>query len=252
MNPDRSVLVLTPGLSGSSVLTGLLGRAGYWVGEDTATAGYETYEDSRLIELNNAILSEAGFTWHDTTDLPAPTIDRIRAVADTLDPTPFVEFLEAYEEHRPWIWKDPRLAYTIHFWKQYLPLDSCQFVVMNRKPRQAWIGLLRKNRLIIAERDLRRIHSAHVRSARAFLEENGLNYCELDFDVLVSEPDRCLQVLNEYLGTSLSHADMTSVYRGPLGRKRWGARDYVLAKLRYGVGIARSQKLRFPRTHERA
>src|SRR5229473_2043132 len=33
-------------------------------------------------------------------------------------------------EHRPWVWKDPRLWLTIYFWKSLLSLDQCRFILL--------------------------------------------------------------------------------------------------------------------------
>jgi hypothetical protein len=38
----KNVIIRTMGLSGNSVLSGLIGRAGYWTGEDTFKKEYDT------------------------------------------------------------------------------------------------------------------------------------------------------------------------------------------------------------------
>ena len=48
----RNVIILTSGLTGSSVLTGLISRVGYWNGDQTHKKEYDTCENSELISLN--------------------------------------------------------------------------------------------------------------------------------------------------------------------------------------------------------
>ena len=58
-----NLIVLNNGLSGSSVLTGLIAQAGYWTGsqtiskQDYATQAYDTHESVDLVQLNQNILS---------------------------------------------------------------------------------------------------------------------------------------------------------------------------------------------------
>ena len=56
-----NVIILTSGVSGSSVLTGLIAKAGYWTGDTTAKKEYETYENQELIDLNLRLFKESGF-----------------------------------------------------------------------------------------------------------------------------------------------------------------------------------------------
>ena len=59
----KNVIILTYGLSGSSVLTGLLVRGGYWPGAKTyVKPDYDTFENVRLIELNKQLFAAAKFS----------------------------------------------------------------------------------------------------------------------------------------------------------------------------------------------
>jgi hypothetical protein len=45
----KNVIILTSGLSGSSVLAGLIANAGYWVGDETFKKDdYDTFENREL------------------------------------------------------------------------------------------------------------------------------------------------------------------------------------------------------------
>lgn len=60
---QRNVIILTHGWTGSSVFTGLIGKAGYWYGDRTFQKhDYDTHENVELIELNKRMLTELGYT----------------------------------------------------------------------------------------------------------------------------------------------------------------------------------------------
>ena len=60
-----NVIILTTGISGSSVLTGFLAKSGLWIGDETVykdniTGKYETYENKKLVDLNDELIDEGG------------------------------------------------------------------------------------------------------------------------------------------------------------------------------------------------
>ena len=113
-NPN--VIILTSGISGSSVLTGLISRAGYWTGDITHKKEYDTYENQELIDLDLRLFKQSGYTGNYAMEFSSAAIEQIRALNGTIDDHPFREFLQKCEAHQPWIWKDPRLWMTIRFW----------------------------------------------------------------------------------------------------------------------------------------
>jgi len=53
----KNVIILTHGVSGSSVFAALLGRAGYWLGSETVQKpDYDTFENAALVALNYELL----------------------------------------------------------------------------------------------------------------------------------------------------------------------------------------------------
>src|SRR5262250_792355 len=106
----KNVIVLTHGWSGSSMLAALLGRAQYWLGDATVEkSDYDTFENSRLVELNRKMMGELGLTENYEHEFSPETILDLEKRADRLDWSPYREFAEACEARAPWAWKDPRL-----------------------------------------------------------------------------------------------------------------------------------------------
>src|SRR6188508_1567082 len=97
-NVARNVIVLTVGLSGSSVLTGLLVRGGYWTGPTMKKPDYDTYENEELVALNRSVLQAAAFKGRYELVYDPRYITQVEAVADQLDAAPFLDFIKRCNE----------------------------------------------------------------------------------------------------------------------------------------------------------
>ncbi|HXI40008.1 MAG TPA: hypothetical protein VNH83_08520, partial [Bryobacteraceae bacterium] len=117
----RNAIILTSGLTGSSVLTGLISQAGYWTGNSThKKEDYDTYENQELIDLNLRLFDEAGYKGNYLTEFSPEVLSRIAALYGRIDSRPYELFINRCNENQPWVWKDPRLWLTIRFWNNLL------------------------------------------------------------------------------------------------------------------------------------
>src|SRR3974390_1829147 len=89
----KNVIVLTMGLSGSSVLTGLLSKAGYWTGGETFRKEYDTYENRGLIGLNSKLLEAAGYRKDYTSEFSWDAIKQVTSLLGEIDLTAYRQFL---------------------------------------------------------------------------------------------------------------------------------------------------------------
>jgi len=229
----QNVIILTSGLTGSSVLTGLISRCGYWMGDASFKKEYDTHENRELIQLNRRIFEQAGYSVDHLTEFSGDALQRIESIPDDAESEPYRKFLKTCAAHQPWIWKDPRLWLTIRFWKRFLDLKSCKFIVLTRGSRQLWVSAILR-RKIISYRDSR-AHEAHIRrSAIDFLQSHRASYLEVRYEDLIVRPEESIRKLNAFLGTSLSVEDLKSVYYKPLYKTpRNSAFDFVKAALIY-------------------
>jgi len=230
-----NLIILTGGISGSSVLAGLISKAGYWLGDDTKKVAYDTFENSRLVDLNNAILKASGFHWRDIGEIPPPSIRNIMACVENLELDPFQEFIDQCGHHRPWLWKDPRLSFTIYFWKKFVDLENTKFMLMLRDLKQTWTGTILRGKEPIAYKDVATIQNNAKDAAINFFEINHLEYLPLSFEDLILTPDAVITKINNFLGTNLSLNDFLSIYKGTLYKKRWNLMHFYQAHFKFLV-----------------
>ncbi len=230
----KHVIILTHGWTGSSAFAALLGEAGYWHGDNTfKKPDYDTYENIKLVELNDQLLNElnyAGDREHEI--ISSETLDDLTRKAATLDLTPYREFLENCQQHKPWIWKDPRLALTIRIWAKLLPLEEVAFIILTRDSEQAWItSNLRRH--IQSYAFTQHYNVAITDSLKKFLNENNQDYIEFEFEDLQLTPEDTIAKLNKFLNIQLTMDNLRSVYKFSLYKKSKGLKDKMLAWLIY-------------------
>jgi hypothetical protein len=213
--PTRAnVIILTSGHTGSSVLAGLLGKGGYWMG-DTVKKEYDTYENSALVRLNQELLVTVGIAETYMAEFSASAIDRVAELSEKIDSTRFQEFVRSCDSHLPWAWKDPRLWLTIRFWSRCVPLDQCKFIVLTRNMLQCWISCTLR-RQIRSYRAFRHYERSVEATNVSFLNSLGASYLSLTYDDLIARPEATIDRLNEHLGSHIAIDDLRAVYRGRL------------------------------------
>jgi hypothetical protein len=212
----KNVIILTTGLSGSSVLTGLIARAGYWTGEDTfKKADYDTFENQALIRLNLKLFQDAGYTGNYLLEYPPKAMRQVAELYGRIDCGPYGGLLDLCNAHRPWIWKDPRLWLTIRFWKHLLDLDNCRFILLTRGLMQSWISSTLRRQ--ITTYGYQKDYELRVQqSIIGFLAENHLGYLHVEYERLIQKPSVEIDRLNAHLETRLTVDDLKCVYHKPL------------------------------------
>lgn len=243
----NNVIILTAGSSGSSVLTGLIASQGYWIGEETKQLQFDTYENAALVDLNIKILKASGFNRYDCNDIPAPDIERIKDVAATADLEPYKAFLEKCATNTPWLWKDPRLSFTIHFWAKITDLRSARYLFIDRDPVQSWIGMILSRKVPMSYLNQQKINNNYKQSCQNYFHEYNIPFAAYAFEDLLLNPTGLVKNINTELKTNLSLKDITSLYKGRLYRKRYNFLSYLKAKLFYMIYTMKGDRIHFPR-----
>ena len=209
------MIILTSGITGSSVLSGFLARSGYWAGDTTYKKEYDTFENDELIKLNRRLFQQAGYTGNHLKEFSTDAIARLASLRANHDDLPYRQFLTKCSERGPWVWKDPRLWLTIYFWKNLLNLDECRFILLTRDLAQGWVSLtLRRD--IRSYGYFKYYETAVQNSILSFLKGNNLPYAHITYDNLVAQPETTIRNLNLHLESDLKLSDLEGVYQGPL------------------------------------
>lgn len=229
----KNVIILTSGLSGSSVLTALIARGGYWIGDSTVKKEYDTHENLELVELNKCIIRSAGYVGRYEMEFRADLLARIGSMWSGLSDTPYTEFLTNCDRHEPWIWKDPRLWVTIRYWHHLVDWKRCTVIVLTRNLVHRWISTTLR-RQVRSYPSLKRYELSIEASIYEFLNSNQIGYVHLTYEQLVTRPKEAIAALNAHLGASLGIDDLKAVYHGKLYKNpRTSPLNYLLAALIY-------------------
>lgn len=134
-------LVLGMHRSGTSALTRLLDRLGFYAGPDEKLMG-EYWEHSDLHSIDEELLATLGAGWDTAVDIDlrqlseaarARLLPRARALVRQLDSS------------GPWVLKDPRLCLLLPFWRELLARPLC--ILIYRDPLSVARSLARRDGL---------------------------------------------------------------------------------------------------------
>jgi hypothetical protein len=229
----KNIIILTEGWTGSSVFSALFGRAGYWLGSETVKKiDYDTYENVDLVALNRRILDEFSIGLNHELRFDYADVLAIERASAGHDLKPYADFVKRCSSNGLWVWKDPRLTWTIRVWANVLDLDQTAFLILTRDELQGWISAnLRRH--IRSRRHTREYRGGVTRSNIRFLEERRLPALNLRFEGMLLQPEQTLEQLNGFFELQLTMQDLQAVCDKPLYRKSLGFGDLVKAVLIY-------------------
>lgn len=212
----HNVIILTSGLTGSSVLTGLIARGGYWTGSSTQKKeDYDTFENKELIELNLRLFQNVDYRGNYLLEFSPDVMRQIESFKSNGAEDSYRAFVNRCNEHRPWVWKDPRLWLTIRFWKNLLDLEDCRFILLTRDFRQSWISATLR-RQIKTYRAFKQYETSVENSIVKFCENAKVPYLHVRYEDLIRNPVEVIGRLNGWLDTTLTVDDLKKTYHKPL------------------------------------
>lgn len=148
----RNALIVGPPRTGTSLAASIFADAGYHLGEidepryregdDHNPFGY--FEADAAIERSVEVLHRTGFSHHNTWTSGAISPESAEAIRD-LEPTDeHRAFVRRYREHEPWVWKDPRLCYTLPYWWKLMDADRTAVLLVTRDTDDVYRSFRRK------------------------------------------------------------------------------------------------------------
>jgi hypothetical protein len=215
----KNVIILTTGLSGSSVLSGVVSESGYWAGNETVhkdnfSGKYDTYENTELVGLNDRLCEKAGFLFDDKAWYKTDGQQVFEKIVGTTETASFREFLSNCNRHQPWIWKDPKVWLTIGFWKHLIDSESTRVILLRRNGFNLWLSQVVK-RIIYDYFYLSRAEKTATAELKKNLNENNLQFIEVTFESLVSDTELELKKINQCLGSNIKLEHWEKIYQKP-------------------------------------
>lgn len=217
----KNAIIVGMPRSGTSLSAAIFANKGYFVTENTASElkapnrynpfGY--FEAQSLIEFNVDLFKQLGFEEHNTWTGKAIS-DACAERIPELTPMPaHREYCEALKMHSPWVWKDPRLCYTIGYWWQLLDQKNTRVILLNRSPQDIYQSFLRvgwreKNRK--DRRDVYERVKKHLGFAKATLDRQAIPYVEIDYRDYFERSQEIAEKLSETFDIELSAKDLNA------------------------------------------
>ncbi|WNC72535.1 sulfotransferase [Thalassotalea psychrophila] len=210
-----NVIILTTGLSGSSLITSLIASAGYWIGKktrvkDNYSGHYDTFENEKLIHLNENLFKQLNLTFNANTPYAKETFELITNSYSVLDKNEHQKFIAHCDSNSPWIWKDPRLRVTLGFWLELIQTHDLKFILVTREPWSLWVSLLNKRQIVVLE-TVKRFELETRELLRSYAKGKNIPLCTINFDKLISKPEPQIEKINQFLGVDLSREDYNNV-----------------------------------------
>lgn len=155
----NNLLILGSGRSGTSMITGSLSEAGYFLGANAEYLGENKanpkgfFEDYEVNTINEDILKQNLWNFPERIRrkfFPSYTFYRARWLARISSKkyiknrdSSITKRISTVVAHTPFCYKDPRFSYTLPIWEPLLPPDT-KFIVVFREPSKTAESIVRE------------------------------------------------------------------------------------------------------------
>ncbi len=222
--PKNAIIIGLP-RSGTSMTAAIFARQGYFTTKNAAQelragdhhnpCGY--LEAGSLIKFNAEVFAAVGFE-HDNSWLYSPLAANQSSYIHQVKPTTeHTEFVNDYNQNSPWMWKDPRLCYTLDYWWPLLSKNSTGVLLIKRNPEeiyQSFIRLKWRSRNSASKRDVYARVSDHLAAAERAIARHNIPHMSIDYADYENRPAEVAQRIGEFFDIPLSAADLS--YAGQL------------------------------------
>lgn len=216
--PYNAIVVGMP-RSGTSMTAAIFANAGYYVtgdensqlrqGDEFNPNGY--WEAEPLIQANAEIFQAAGYS-HDNTWLYEPITPEIASRIPELErSTVHQQLVENFNRHCPWIWKDPRLCYTLGYWWPLLDAATTRVLLLKRDPKQIYNSFLRLKWCSMNPQDQEDTYQRvedHMKAAEFAIQKYNIPHIVVYYDDFANNAEVTAQRISEFFGLSLQTQDL--------------------------------------------
>ncbi len=215
----KNIIIVGAPRSGTSLTAAIFARKGYFIGkierasiregDDNNPFGY--FEADDLISNNVEVLRRAGFTFHNTWKHAMISERSIARLADLLPSREHRDYVTSYQVRAPWVWKDPRLCFTLPYWWKLMDPRTTGVLLVRRDEAEVYRSFLRMGWCDDArparERCRARIER-HVRAAKEAIARLSIPHITVDYADFLDRPDEVAPRLAEMCGLDLAATDL--------------------------------------------
>jgi hypothetical protein len=216
---SKNVIIVGMPRSGTSVTARVFTTKGYFMGDMNQTFiregddfnpfGY--FEADDLIEENVRVLKAAGFPFHNTWLFEPISQESVARIADIPILPAHRAFLRAYDENAPWVWKDPRLCFTLPYWWRLMDPARSVVLLVRRDPidiywsfqRMGWCKWGRAGRDLVVE-----LVRQHTDAATTAVCSLGIPHAVVDYGEYLTAPELTARRLSEVCEVQIGIEDL--------------------------------------------
>jgi len=205
--------------SGTSLSAAIFSRKGYYVAAEEQIElrapdehnpfGY--WEAKTLTRHNATILRNAGFAFDNTWLFPPIGADQVANIATLAPLQEHRDYVALFNKHAPWVWKDPRLCYTLGYWWPMMDPLRTSVMFLRRNPEEIYQSFLRLNWCGPSAKEkkdiFRRIHN-HFDTAKRTIERQRIPHIEIGYEEYAKAPRQTAERIGDFFGVMLSEADL--------------------------------------------
>lgn len=231
---QKNAIIIGMPRSGTSMVTNIFAKNGYFLAEnesDELRAGDEFnpsgyWEAKDLINANDEIFSAADYLPDNTWLYDPITEIQENNILELSEKVEHSKLVEKYNMHKPWVWKDPRLCYTIGYWWPLLNKEDTRVILLTRAPEEIYSSFVRlnwrANNQISKDDVIERVHR-HLAAAKKAILKFDIPFIELDYSDFKLNPEVTSEKISRLFGLQLTANELlfneklnTSGLRGSL------------------------------------
>ena len=215
----RNIIVVGTPRSGTSLAASIFARLGHFVADDEASqlrdpdhfnpGGY--WEAEPLIEANVSLFRRVGFEHHNTWIFDPISAEQARRIAELPPVDEHRELVARFESNRPWVWKDPRLCYTLAYWWPLVDADNTAVLLVRRDPEETFKSFARIGWRASNEAGRNETYQRmadHIAAAEEALRRRDIPYVEISYSDYRESPGRVAAILSDLSGLDVTVADL--------------------------------------------
>jgi hypothetical protein len=216
--PKNVIVVGTP-RSGTSLAASIFARQGYFVANDANSqlrspdhynpGGY--WEAEPLIEANVSLFKRVGYEHHNTWVRDEMSADQAAAISALEDVEEHRSLVAKYEKNHPWVWKDPRLCFTLGYWWRLVDQENTAVLLVSREPEEIFRSFARIGWREDTAGDRQATFNRmadHIAAAQEAIRVLQIPHVEVNYADYRQDPQRVAALLSDEFGLTLSVVDL--------------------------------------------